>query len=329
MTSSYEADQKPAVTLASLEAGLAAQRQRAEADPFSNAVLLFAIDLTRRIDRGEISLGDLDQLVQSATAEAFCDRARRLGAYLGETSPEANVAAVSAVIESCGQGPDFVRFRDAVGRPLAGIVFTGHPTFAMPLKVAQALTELACGRTHDGRIIDQAVRGQRLAFAQTERHRPPEALTLDVEHEWSLEALANAHQALDALHRVVFAVARSKWPGRWTELEPSLITLASWVGYDQDGRTDVTSMRSFAVRLADKSAALAGYRLAVERIQSAAPPELQAALKPAATMLQRLWPARRLCSPRPSARCAGWLSSRARWSPAGSMHLSTLPRWSP
>ncbi|MBV8055930.1 MAG: hypothetical protein JO071_11885, partial [Deltaproteobacteria bacterium] len=248
--SNYEprVDDRAPITLASLESRLAAHRERAEADPFSNPIILFGIDLARRIDRGEIGLSDLDQIVQSATAEAFSNRAHRLGVYLGDADPDTNLAAIRAHLQRLAESGDFAHFRDVVERPLAGIVLTAHPTFAMPLTVARALTELACGRARDGTIINDAARKQRLALAQSERHRPPEPLTLEVEHAWSLEALANAHEALDALHHAVFAIARAKWPDRWTELTPRPITLASWVGYDQDGRTDVTSMHSLVVR---------------------------------------------------------------------------------
>ena len=37
-----------------------------------------------RIDRGEISLDGLEGMVQRLTAQAFADRAQRLGTYLGE-----------------------------------------------------------------------------------------------------------------------------------------------------------------------------------------------------------------------------------------------------
>src|ERR1700720_3578901 len=59
-------------------------RAQAAADPFSNPILLFALDLTLRIDRGEINLDGLESLVQWLTAEAFADRAERLSNYLGE-----------------------------------------------------------------------------------------------------------------------------------------------------------------------------------------------------------------------------------------------------
>ena len=47
-------DQLP-VTFASLEAALANFHERASTDPFSNPIVFFAIDLSRRIDRGERS----------------------------------------------------------------------------------------------------------------------------------------------------------------------------------------------------------------------------------------------------------------------------------
>ena len=42
-------------------------RAQAMADPFSNPILLFALDLTLRIDRGEITLQRLEELVQALT----------------------------------------------------------------------------------------------------------------------------------------------------------------------------------------------------------------------------------------------------------------------
>jgi phosphoenolpyruvate carboxylase len=279
-------DQRP-VTLASLEAALANFQARSAADPFSNPIVLFAIELTRQIDRAEVGLGDLDHLVRDLTVDAFRRRASRLGDYLGETDTTANLAAIATQIERLARNSSFDSFRASVERPLAGIVFTAHPTFAMPLSIARSLAELSCGKTRDGAVLDEAQRAKRLANAHTESHRPPGELTLEVEHAWSLEALGNAHVAVKNLNRIVFEVARQRWPTQWTQLTPHLITLASWVGYDQDGRTDVTSLRSFAVRLADKAAALADYSATVVNIAATAQAELAAAFAPAVLMLER------------------------------------------
>lgn len=287
MVSGYrgEVSDRPPVTAASLQALLAKLREQAAVDPFSNPIVLFAIDVARWIDRGEIGMDDLDRLVRALTVEAFANRASRLGAYLGETNPQLNRAAIVGRVECLANGVDFDTFRATVARPMFGIVLTAHPTFSMPLSIARSLSELACGKTCAGAPLDDAGRARRMAEAYDQHHRPPELLTLEVEHAWSLEALGGAHAAIEDLNRAVFRSARAKWPARWTELLPQLITIASWVGYDQDGRTDVTSMRTFAVRLADKSAALARYRAAVARISDGASPGLAAALEPVTAML--------------------------------------------
>ena len=289
MASTFKAgaDDNPPVTPAALGAALAVMRERATADPFSNPIVLFALDLTRKIDRGELNEEDLDRLVRDLTVQAFAGRASRLGTYLGETDPVANRAAIAACVTRLAADGDFDRFRGAVERPVFGIVLTAHPTFAMPLTIARSLAELACGRTRDDLVLEDAGRADRLAAAHTELHCPPEKLTLDVEHAWSLEALGHAHTAIDQLNRAVFETARAKWPDRWTDLAPCLITLASWVGYDQDGRTDVTSMRSFAIRLADKLAALARCRTALGKVANGAPPDLAEAIEPAVAMVDR------------------------------------------
>jgi phosphoenolpyruvate carboxylase len=168
-----------------------------------------------------------------------------------------------------------------------GIVLTAHPTFAISLTLMRSLTELACGRTRDGAALDEAGRKSRLAAAHVEDHRPPEGLTLEVEHAWSLEALGYAHGAIDDLNRAIFETARTKWPERWTELTPCLITLATWVGYDQDGRTDVTSMRTFAVRILDKQAALARNCSAVAKIADTASPDFSASISRVAAILDQ------------------------------------------
>jgi len=46
-------------------------RALAQADPFSNPILLCALDLSLRIDRGELGLEGLHTLVQGVTIEAF------------------------------------------------------------------------------------------------------------------------------------------------------------------------------------------------------------------------------------------------------------------
>src|SRR5271169_4949400 len=111
-------------------------RAQAAADPFSNPILLFALELTLRIDRGEIDLVELESLVQQLTAEAFSDRAARMANYLGENSIEANQRTITEMIEHKARAGSFEEFREAMSRSLFGVVFTAHPAFSMTLELA-------------------------------------------------------------------------------------------------------------------------------------------------------------------------------------------------
>src|ERR1700746_3603680 len=104
-------DDKPRATLASLEAALANMRDRAALDPFSNPIVLFAIDLTRRIDRREIDIDDVDRLVRELTGEGVANRATRLGTYLGQTDPTINRADITSLIERIAGTANFDDFR--------------------------------------------------------------------------------------------------------------------------------------------------------------------------------------------------------------------------
>src|SRR5271154_3077075 len=262
-------------------------RAQAAADPLSNPILLFALDLTLRMDRGEIDIHGLERIVQQLTAEAFADRADRLKNYLGETAIAANDRALRDLIEKKARERGFEEFRTALARSVFGVVFTAHPTFSISLELARILAELATGNTVDGVTLDQAGHDERMETAARVEHRPPDQLSLEVEHAWVTEALNHAHNAVEGAHRTALRVAREHWPEQWTKLEPRLVTLASWVGYDQDGRTDITWTRTIAARLADKLAMIERYLKKVEVLERSAnsDSDFLAALQPLSSML--------------------------------------------
>ena len=51
-----------------------------------------------------------------------------------------------------------------------------------------------------------------------------------------------------------------RWPGRWLDFRPLPFRFASWVGYDMDGRTDISWATSLRYRLEEKAERLARYR---------------------------------------------------------------------
>ncbi len=136
---------------------------------------------------------------------------------------------------------------------------TAHPTFALDGELSLALVELATGRTAQDEALDEAGRATRLALARMRRHQPPSPISLDMEHDWSVRALSNLVDGLDEARLAAARGSARRWPDRWRSLRPRLMTVATWVGFDQDGRTDVTWNVSLGKRLALKQVALGRY----------------------------------------------------------------------
>jgi phosphoenolpyruvate carboxylase len=272
-------------------------RQRLAVDPFANPIRLLALEVSASFDRRGGGVEELAQVVARLTADAFADRAARLANYLGVIDPAANELAVREILWQRAQGGDFEQFRALVESVVFGAVFTAHPAFTIRHELALALAELGTGQARDGKVLDQGGRARRMALVAGAAHGPESALTLDVEHAWSVEALRQAHGALEKIHRIVFQIARERWPQQWTRLTPRLISLASWVGYDQDGRTDLTWTGAIGKRLEDKHIALERHLASVRELQCAYGEDFRDKLTPveqtlttaAATVAEQLW----------------------------------------
>ena len=143
-------------------------------------------------------------------------------------------------------------FRQTVERTRFSAVFTAHPTFALPPEVFDALAQAASGRCAD------------ICFVS---HRPGRS-TLAEEFEAARGAITHGRDALDTLCRALLLAASRIWPDRWWQMRPRPIVLASWVGYDTDGRTDIGWWDTLRLRLTMKQAQLARVRAQVAGLPS-------------------------------------------------------------
>jgi phosphoenolpyruvate carboxylase len=229
---------------------VARMRERHDEDPFGNPVASVSLAISRSIDKGVLTLDDIEGLVRHLRDAAFLDRAGRLADYVGGVDAAANLAAMASLATRLVR-PDpadspvpLATFRRFVQRTRFAAVFTAHPTFALPGRIAHALAEAASGRRpHE-------------SFAS---HRPT-GITLDEEFEQAVAAIQHGRDALDGLNEALLHAARANWPGRWTELAPQPMVLASWVGYDTDGRTDIGWWLTLNLRLRMKRLQLARLR---------------------------------------------------------------------
>lgn len=239
------AAQDSAALVADLGTCLDRFMREGEEDPFTNPILHLSLEITRRLAAGTLDLGTLEQLLQHLSAEGFLARTRRFAAKLGETDPAANDAIIRRLVRTIAQ-PDegapplpFDVFRRRVEAEVFGIVITAHPTFNLSGSLMTALACLALDRDEHGEPLTASKRAALIARMARSEHRPDANLTLAREHELSLHALANIQTALRRLYGLIFAEAATLYPEQWTELTPKLLTVASWVGYDIDGRSDI------------------------------------------------------------------------------------------
>ena len=226
-----------------LRTAIEAARDESAEDPFGNPILLVALSLTRRLDRGEIGEDDLAALVQHIGWEAVRDRAGRLRRYVGlDGAVPDSLMTLAERLAGNADAANFERFRDEIERPRFAAVFTAHPTFGMSRSVAGTVAQMASR----GPQPDDA------RYASIPSFRPDARISLQDEFEQARFAVLHARDAIDALNGAFFAASRRLWRDRWTELAPRPVTLGSWVGCDTDGRTDIGWWDTLRYRLESK-----------------------------------------------------------------------------
>ena len=229
-----------AATLAETYVALVEQLvARQDNDPFANPVLSVALQVARQLEDGTLNLPGLAALVRHLRDAAFERRAARLAAYVGLTPGFDSNTRFTALAQRLVR-PDphdspvpLATFRDSVARTRFAAVFTAHPTFALPPALYEALAQRASGAGEPSDALS---------------HRPG-PITLDQEFAQATAAIGRGRDALDDLNHALLDAARSVWPGAWRTVLPRPIILASWVGYDTDGRTDIDWYDTLRMRL--------------------------------------------------------------------------------
>ncbi|MBX3510114.1 MAG: phosphoenolpyruvate carboxylase [Hyphomonadaceae bacterium] len=217
----------------------------ARRDPMSAGVRSLAVALSDRLERGDIDVAALDALVKRISDAALRGRAMRLG----EMSPAGDWrSAIEAALAPL-KGASLEQVATALEPGRFGIVFTGHPTFSLPRTMRDALGALASGEAVDLAHLD---------------HLPDAHITLADEHADVSAAIARAQEGLRALTTAVFDWLEQHFPDApWWRLTPAPLRLSTWVGYDLDGRTDISWAQTISLRLQEKARQLEWYARAL------------------------------------------------------------------
>jgi len=227
-------------------------RARAVQDPFGNPVLTAALAISRQLDEGRLDEAQLAAIVAFLRDAAAGERARRLAEYVGGTvmaTTQAALAQLAARLVRPNPEDSPLPLREVralLERPRYACVFTAHPTFALAPRVYANIAAAASGEQPAG---------------YPPSHRPSKP-TLEDEFQAANAAIAHGRDALDALCGALLDAAGAAFPRTWIGLNPAPVVLASWVGLDTDGRTDIGWWDSLRLRLRMKRLGLA--RLAAD-----------------------------------------------------------------
>ena len=245
-------------------------REDLRSNPLANPIELLALEVSKKIGEDKLELETVDQLVQELMGRTFFLRAQRLHSYVGETTLESNQKRIQDCIRGLttknGAPVSFENFRKIVERELVGIVITAHPTFSINAELNRRLAQLASLSNENGKPLSADDIELITKEATTRHHRPQNDLTLLFEQELSLEAIQNIQYALHLVYEQVVVVAQEIYPENWKSLRPKLVTIASWVGYDLDGRSDIDWNDTLLTRIRVSVLQLSHYENTLESI---------------------------------------------------------------
>lgn len=196
----------------------------------------------------------LEKMVHLLRDRNFTERAHALRSYVElpdsatETHQEEKLAAVARRLVDLAPTPLALTIPSMAG------VFTAHPTFALANHVYDLLAECA----------ENPV----LKPEPLKTHRRASPPTLEEEQSLALTAIKRGRDALDRLNAHIFLSAREKW-GEISAFNPAPIILASWVGFDTDGRNDINWHDTFRIRLELKNAQLMRLKKGLEDLDLA------------------------------------------------------------
>jgi phosphoenolpyruvate carboxylase len=225
-------------------------RARIPDNPSLNPILNVAFDLSRRLESDSVSFDELRGLANRLMDRACVRRAQRLRRTVGYEAHATTLDAFRVFVERTADaaGGELEAFAERWCRARTGIVLTAHPTFALSDALYRRMTEIA--------VADAGMGDVSIGMA----HRPESDLTLQHEYRCAQVAIGHLRDAYEELLRCFYEVAAARFGDAGYALRPRLTSFASWIGYDLDGRTDISWTFSFQVRLMEKRAALADVR---------------------------------------------------------------------
>ena len=182
---------------------------------------------------------------QIHTEEVTRDQLERALGYLGEFiwAEQCQNLRVQTGIATHEQSLPSLDHLD-ICRPLYRAVFTAHPVFA--LRADQSAQLCADAEKNRPAMPDGA-------------YAPRQTVSLLDEHNEAITAISHARRSINKINEAVIEQRRIAGHKNWRLELPQMLGISSWVGYDLDGRADISWIDSFRLRLQEKALALKMY----------------------------------------------------------------------
>ena len=212
------------------------------------------------MEERKVAFRNIESLVKSISDEGLIARARRLRHRAGIKAISALDADIQSLCDTHATG-GFEAFKAWAEHAAQGIVLTAHPTFSLSREIRDTLGEIASAE--DGEF------DREIEHLKTLPYLPKRAPTLQEEHVDTQATLARMQVGISAINNKILNAAKQLFPDDWTKLTPCLVKTYSWVGYDIDGRTDISWGDALRLRLSEKFVQVQRYLVAAKIIESA------------------------------------------------------------
>ena len=139
-------------------------------------------------------------------------------------------------------------------------MLTAHPTFSLSRDVRNCLGKIAS--SEDKKYTSSVEKLKNFPYL------PKRAPTLKEEHEDTQVTLERIQAELDSINSSIVSISERLFPDDWKSITPHLINAYSWVGYDIDGRTDISWGDALRLRLQEKRDQLFRYKISISNINN-------------------------------------------------------------
>ena len=231
-----------------LKTFLKEKRKLSYEDPSINPVSSLAHLLSRKFVNNEIDLPKINSIIEHLSQELIFQRAFNLN--------KNNSFKIKKVISKITKEINLKTFRSYKkfwSSNKIGSVFTAHPTFNLNNDAWKNIVIA-------GQLIEQKKQFPNI------KQRSLNKVKLIDEHNSAINAIDNFWNVVNEVNKEVLNLGKKKWPTEFRNFIPSVINCASWVGYDLDGRADISWIDSFYFRLKEKSLMLERFEIQIKNL---------------------------------------------------------------